>query len=94
MSNSGVSKDQLPSSENLKVQEPRESITTEGFYKASTHERTTDLECLNPQLKKTNINVPVEEELVEFRQEIEQKFALAEMKDYRMQRQDPDEGTH
>ena len=41
---------------------------------------------MNPTLKKTDINVPVEEELVEFRQEIEQKFSLAEMRDYRMQR--------
>ena len=61
-------------------------MTLEGFYRASTHERTTDIEKMNPLMEKTNINVPVEEELNEFRQEIEQKYAESETKSYVMQR--------
>ena len=63
-----------------------ESVTQEGFYKASTHERTTDLDKMNIVLEKANINVPVEEELNEFRQEIEEKFASAESRGFVMLR--------
>ena len=41
---------------------------------------------MNPLLEKTNINIPVEDELNEFRQEIEQKYAEAEMKNFVMLR--------
>jgi len=41
---------------------------------------------MNPVLEKMNINVPVEEELNEFRQEIEEKFAQAESKKFVMAR--------
>ena len=63
-----------------------ESVTQDGFYKASTHERTTDLDKMNPILEKININVPVEEELNEFRREIEEKYAEAGTNTYAMMR--------
>ena len=45
-------------------------------------------------MERTNINVPVEDELNEFRQEIEQKYAEAEMKNYVMLRTLNTKSTH
>ncbi len=50
--------------------------TDKGFYKAQTHEKTSDLTMLDKMTyEKRNINKLVEDELHEFRAEIEAKFA-------------------
>ena len=62
-------------------------ITKWGFFKASTHEKTSDLSMLakmNQIFIPKNINKQVEDELVQFRQEIEAKFAQCSTKSFRM----------
>ena len=49
-------------------------VTEKGFFKASTHERTSDLTMLsriNSIYIRKNINQNVEDELEQFRDEIE-----------------------
>ena len=61
--------------------------TPAGFYRAQTHEKTTDLTMLDKiQYEKKDINLMVEEELDEFRKEIEAKYASASTKNYVMER--------
>ena len=49
--------------------------TSNGFFRAQTHEKTTDLSLLGKVLyEKRNENMDVEDELSEFRREIEHKF--------------------
>ena len=64
-----------------------EMLTVNGFIRAQTHERTTDLTMLNKIVyEKRNVNQLVEDELDEFRKEIESKFALGQTKGYIMPR--------
>lgn len=49
--------------------------TSEEFFRAQTHEKTTDLTLLGKVLyEKRNVNTDVEDELAEFRREIDHKF--------------------
>ena len=51
--------------------------TEDGYYKASTHERTSDLNMIakgEELWQKKQVNKNVESELNEFRQEIDRKF--------------------
>ena len=60
-----------------------------GFYRAQTHEKTTDLTLVDHKVyEKKNVNQLVEDELAEFRKEIEAKFADAQTKNYVMARKD------
>ena len=64
-----------------------EMLTVNGFIRAQTHERTTDLTMLNKIVyEKRNVNQLVEDELDEFRKEIESKFAQGQTKGYFMPR--------
>ena len=58
-----------------------------GFFRAQTHEKTTDLTSLDKIVyEKKNVNKPVEDELCQFRREIEAKFAKSMTKDFVMTR--------
>lgn len=61
--------------ESISVEEGSEMKTSNGFFRAQTHEKTTDLSLLGKVLyEKRNENMDVEDELSEFRREIEHKF--------------------
>ena len=65
-------------------------FTQNGFIKAHTHEKTTDLSMLDKIVyEKRNANQMVEDELNEFRKEIEAKFEVSEAKNYVMKRCSP-----
>ena len=62
-------------------------VTQNGFIRAQTHEKTTDLTMLNKIVyEKKKVNQLVEDELDEFRREIEAKFAVSLSKHYVMPR--------
>lgn len=67
-----------------------EMRTKNGFFKAQIHEKTTDLSMLEMIVyEKRNVNKLVEDELDEFRKEIEAKFAESQIKNYQMHRCSP-----
>ena len=73
--------------QSISIEDGSEMRTSNGFFRAQTHEKTTDLSLLVKVLyEKRNVNKDVEDELAEFRREIELKYEQSTTKSFVLDR--------